>query len=71
MEDALTQLTKKSDARVAQVTAEPLIGIIENHEKDHNLAFVWEALKRANHPGVCIGSAEESHPREADIDDER
>lgn len=65
MEDVLTQLTNKLDARTAQVTEEFVIEIMENLENDHNLVAVQEALKRAtskmlklilNDSGVCKDS---------------
>lgn len=37
MEDALNQQTNKLDPRVAQVTEEYFIGIIENVDSNHNM----------------------------------
>lgn len=40
MEDTLTHLAKKQNARTVQVTEEPLVGIMEIVDSDHNSPFV-------------------------------
>lgn len=47
MKDAFNQLTNKLDARVAQMTEESLIEIMENIDDDNNVSFAWGALKKA------------------------
>lgn len=39
LEDVLKQITDRLDARVAQVTEEFLIGIVENLDNNHNMSF--------------------------------
>lgn len=43
----MTQLMDKLDTQVAQNLEELLIATVENLDEDHNLTFVWGALKPA------------------------
>lgn len=47
MEDALTQLDDRLNAHSTQIAEESLIGIMENLEDDHNMAFLRGLLRRA------------------------
>lgn len=47
-EDSLNQLTNTLFVRVAQVTKESIIGIIESVEDDHNMLVLRSALNRGN-----------------------
>lgn len=49
LEATLTEHTNKLDAKIAQGTEKALVGIAENLENDHNLAFVRKELKRGTY----------------------
>lgn len=46
LEDAENQTTNELNARVAQVTKERLVRILENLDHDHNILFVQGTLTR-------------------------
>lgn len=48
-ENAVIQMIHKLDARVAEVTGDSLIGMMENIDDDHNTALVRGSLMRATY----------------------
>lgn len=44
MENVLTQMTKKLDARVAQITENALVDIMSNLDDNQNILFIQSAL---------------------------